>query len=220
MKRYLTDFAVGCSVRFHSPGSIYIFTIRTWTGQKLEVSKIIQLYMLYTFRKMPPPNSKSDAPHANVTIVRRNQPVANESLTLGPMRLDILEDGSNTDRRLSAIRIFVPPQTLGPAQHWHQMHDETFLVEKGTATFTSRDAKIQAHEGDYVVVPTCSPHTFGNETEEELVLYCTFTPAFYVDYFRVFAAMLAKAEGKMTPEIARAAMERYATLQTEVTSEW
>lgn len=170
---------------------------------------------------MPPPNSRSDAPHANVTIVKRKESVAHESIHLGPLRIDILEDGSNTDRRLSAIRIFVPPHIPGPAQHWHQMHDETFLVEKGSATFTSRDAKIQAHEGDYVVVPTCSPHTFGNETDEELVLYCTLTPAFYIDYFRVTAAMMAKThDGKLTSEIARAAMERYATLQTETTTEW
>ncbi|KAJ4388233.1 hypothetical protein N0V93_008840 [Gnomoniopsis smithogilvyi] len=170
---------------------------------------------------MPPPKSRSDAPHANVTLIKHNEPIANETIQIGPLRLDVLEDGSNTDRRLSAVRIFVPPHTPGPAQHWHQMHDETFLVEKGTATFTSRDAKITAHQGDYVVVPTCSPHTFGNDTDEELVMYNTFTPAFYIDYFRVMAAMAAETkDGKLTPQIARAAMERYATLQTGVTSEW
>lgn len=175
--------------------------------------------MLYA--TMPPPQSRSDAPHADVTLVRRNEPVANESIRIGPVRLDVLEDGRNTDRRLSAVRIFVPPHTPGPAQHWHQMHDETFLVEKGTATFTSRDAKITAHEGDYVVVPTCAPHTFGNDTDEELVMYNTFTPAFYIDYFRLMAAMAASTEdGKLTPQLAREAMERFATLQTGVTSEW
>jgi oxalate decarboxylase/phosphoglucose isomerase-like protein (cupin superfamily) len=101
------------------------------------------------------------------------------------------------------------------------MHDETFLVIRGTATFTSRDSKITANVGDYVVVPTCSPHTFGNESDEELVLYSTFTPAFYIDYFRLMAKMAAQTEdGKLTPELAKQAMERYATLQTGVTKEF
>ncbi|CAN8104642.1 unnamed protein product [Discula destructiva] len=170
---------------------------------------------------MPPPHSRSDAPHANVTLVKRNYPADNESIQVGPIRLEVLEDGRNTDRRLAAVRIFVPPHTPGPMQHWHQMHDETFLVEKGTCTFTSRKDKIMAHEGDYVVVPTCSPHTFGNDTDEELVLYNTFTPAFYIDYFRVMGAMVADTkDAKLTPDMAREAMERYATLQTGISKEW
>lgn len=53
------------------------------------------------------------------------------------------------------------------------------------------------------------------------VLYNTFSPAFYIDYFRVMAAMAAKAEGgKLTPKIAKDAMERYATLQLGAISEW
>lgn len=168
---------------------------------------------------MPPPKSRSDAPHANVSIVKAGD-AANEIIAVGPIKLEVLEDGSNTDRRLAAVRITLPPRTPGPAQHWHQMHDETFLVEKGTATFTSREEKIVANQGDYIIVPTCSPHTFSNDTDEELVLYNTFSPAFYIDYFRVMAAMTKKAEGgKLTKELWKESMERYATLQIG-TSEW
>ncbi|KAF2150628.1 cupin 2 conserved barrel domain protein [Myriangium duriaei CBS 260.36] len=162
---------------------------------------------------MPPQFSRCDAPHANVKLVKFKEPTG-EVIHIGPLRLDVLEDGSNTDRRLSAVYITVPPHTPGPVQHWHQMHDETFLVMKGTATFTSREAKITASEGDYVVVPTCSPHTFSNETDSELVMYNTFSPAFYIDYFRVMGAMAAQTDdGKLTPALAKEAMERYATLQ-------
>lgn len=167
---------------------------------------------------MPPPNSRSDAPHANVSLVKRASET-NEWIGVGPLKLEVLEDGTNTDRRLAAIRIYIPPHTPGPTQHWHQMHDETFLVEKGVATFTSRDKKIVASEGDYVIVPTCSPHTFANESDEEVVLYNTFSPAFYIDYFRVMGAMAEKAGGKLSREISKEAMERYATLQIG-TSEW
>ncbi|KUI53471.1 hypothetical protein VP1G_00895 [Cytospora mali] len=169
---------------------------------------------------MLPPYSKSDAPHASITLVKQQAP-GNEIIEAGPIKMEILEDGSRTDRRLSAVYIYLEPKTPGPAQHWHQMHDETFLVMRGTATFTSRDSKITATAGDYVVVPTCSPHTFSNESDEELVLYNTFTPAFYIDYFRLMAKMAAQTEdGKLTPELAKQAMERYATLQTGVTKEY
>ena len=96
------------------------------------------------------------------------------------------------------------------------MHDETFLVIKGTATFTSRTETITAKVSDYVVVPPYSPHTFGNDTDEELVLYNTFTPAWYIGYFRCMSRMVAKsADGKLTPAIAKEAMMRYATIQTQ-----
>jgi quercetin dioxygenase-like cupin family protein len=62
------------------------------------------------------------------------------------------------------------------------MHDETFLVTKGTVRFTVPEAPglegkiIDAKTGDYVVVPTRAPHTFSNETDEEARFVNTFTP--------------------------------------------
>ena len=70
------------------------------------------------------------------------------------------------------------------------MHDESFLVLKGTCTFTSRDAKITCKAGDYLTVPTHSPHTFANDGDEELKLYSTFTPAYYINYFRLMVDMV------------------------------
>jgi oxalate decarboxylase/phosphoglucose isomerase-like protein (cupin superfamily) len=62
------------------------------------------------------------------------------------------------------------------------MHDETFLVTKGTVRFHVPEAPglepkvIDAKDGDYVVVPTRAPHTFSNETNEEARFFNTFTP--------------------------------------------
>lgn len=44
--------------------------------------------------------------------------------------LTILEDN-----RISAVELIIPPKTPGPPAHWHEMHDETFLVTKGTVRF-------------------------------------------------------------------------------------
>lgn len=43
----------------------------------------------------------------------------------------IMEDGSRTDNRIGSAEFTVPPNTAGPPAHWHEMHDETFLVTQG-----------------------------------------------------------------------------------------
>lgn len=160
--------------------------------------------------------TKSDSPFANVELVPFKAS-SSEVIRLGPVRLDILEDGRNTDNRIGALYITIPPKTPGPPQHWHQMHDETFLVFQGTGTFYTRDQKLEAKAGDYVVVPTHAPHTFGNESEtEQLIIYNTFTPAFYVNYFRLMQKMIEEqGAAGLTKEISQAAMAAYATIQTK-----
>lgn len=159
--------------------------------------------------------TKSDAPFENVEYIPF-QASHGEVIRLGPVRLDVLEDGRNTDNRIAAVHITLPPRTPGPPQHWHQMHDETFLVLKGTCTFYSRTNKFDAKFGDYVVVPTHAPHTFGNESEtEETLIYNTFTPAFYINYFRLMEKMIIeRGTGALTKEISEEAMSAYATIQT------
>ncbi|KAM3074111.1 hypothetical protein ACMFMG_003067 [Clarireedia jacksonii] len=145
-----------------------------------------------------------------------------EVLSLGSVKLRIMEDGSRTDNRLSSVEITVPAHTPGPPSHWHEMHDETFLVTKGVITFHVPDApesglkgaRIDAKVGDYVVVPTRAPHTFSNETGEEARFFNTYTPAFYIHYFKLLSTLIV--EGKeMTPEINSAAMAYYATIPVQ-----
>lgn len=86
------------------------------------------------------------------------------------------------DNRVSTAEFIVPPHTSGPPAHWHEMHDEQFLVTKGTIRFHVPEAPgleakdIDAKEGDFVVVPTRAPHTFSNPTGEEARFINTFTP--------------------------------------------
>jgi len=71
------------------------------------------------------------------------------------------------------MELIIPPHTPGPQPHWHEMHDETFLVTKGTVRFLAPEAPglegkvIDAKAGDYVDVPSRAPHTFSNETDED-----------------------------------------------------
>jgi hypothetical protein len=64
---------------------------------------------------------------------------------------------------------------------------------------------VDAKQGDYVTVPTRSPHTFSNPYDEEAKFFNTYTPAFYINYFKLLAKL--GEEGKpMNPEANRRAM--------------
>lgn len=90
--------------------------------------------------------------------------------------------------------------------HLGRQHDETFLVTQGTLRFHALSgATIDAKTGDYVTVPTRSPHTFSNPYDEEAKFFNTYTPAFYINYFKLLAT-LGAAGKPMNPEANRKAM--------------
>ena len=62
-----------------------------------------------------------------------------------------------------------------------------------------------------MVVPIGAPHTFSNPFDEAAVFLNTFTPAFYVNYFRD-VAKLAATKG-ISPEGILKIMAAYATVQ-------
>ena len=132
-----------------------------------------------------------------------------EIIRIGPILMRVLEDGSRTDNRIGAAEFTVPAETAGPPPHVHRMHDETFLVISGTVRFMIGEDKIDARAGDYVVAPIGAKHTFANPFAEPAVFFNSFTPAYYVNYFRDLARLVA-AEG-FSPEGVLRVMARYAT---------
>jgi mannose-6-phosphate isomerase-like protein (cupin superfamily) len=48
---------------------------------------------------------------------------------------------------------------IGPRLHQHP-YAETFVIRRGSATFTVGDDKIEAHAGQVLVVPAYTPHKF------------------------------------------------------------
>jgi mannose-6-phosphate isomerase-like protein (cupin superfamily) len=133
-----------------------------------------------------------------------------EAIQIGPIRMRVLEDGSRTDNRIGAVEIIVPPGVAGPPRHLHRMHDETFLILSGVLEFTVGDATRDARAGDYVVVPVGAPHTFANRSAAPVAFFNSFTPAYYVQYFRDMAH-LAATEG-LSPERIIRVMANYATV--------
>lgn len=134
-----------------------------------------------------------------------------EAIQLGPVRMRILEDGTNTEHRLGIGELTLPPHTDGPPQHRHGRHDEGFYVVSGTARFTVGSSTYDAPAGTLVVVPPGAPHTFANPGDEVAVLLNTFTPDLYVQYFRDLRDLTSGGR-PLTPEATVEVMARYATV--------
>jgi mannose-6-phosphate isomerase-like protein (cupin superfamily) len=137
-------------------------------------------------------------------------PLDGEPVDLGTTKMRILHDGSGTDGRLGIAVSTLAPHTEGPPQHLHRRHDEGFYVISGTARFSSGEVTHDAPAGSLVVVPPQVAHTFANPGDEPMVMLSTFTPAFYVQYFRDMAAMIAGGQ-PVTPESVGEIMARYST---------
>ena len=114
--------------------------------------------------------------------------------------------------RLAAIESLLPPRTMGPVFHFHEMHDEGFLIKTGTVRFHSPGRpNIDAKAGDLVTIPIRLPHRFSNPFDEEAIFVNTITPGFFVRYFEHLEELIG--EGKeLTPEVNRAALMRFATI--------
>jgi hypothetical protein len=79
-------------------------------------------------------------------------------------------------------------------------------VTAGTLRFHALNGQtVDAHTGDYVTVPPRSPHTFSNPYDEPAKFFNTYTPAFYINYFKLLATM-NEAGQPMNPEANRKAM--------------
>jgi pimeloyl-ACP methyl ester carboxylesterase/quercetin dioxygenase-like cupin family protein len=133
-----------------------------------------------------------------------------ERVLAGPVDLRILEDGSTTSHRLGIVEITIAPHTAGPPQHRHARHDEGFYVVSGTAQFTVGAQTYEAEQGTLVMIPPGAPHTFANASDRPAVLLNTFTPDFYVQYFRDLRELAASGQPPGPQAIAQV-MARYAT---------
>ena len=132
-----------------------------------------------------------------------------ELIDVGTTLMEVLEDGSNSAHRLGVARVRVPAKTVGPPQHKHWEHDEGFLVTRGRLVFTVGQTDYDAPSGTFVMVPVGEPHTFANPFVEEAEMISTFTPDFYVGYFRELSE-LARS-GSLSVDSVRALMAKYAT---------
>jgi mannose-6-phosphate isomerase-like protein (cupin superfamily) len=134
-----------------------------------------------------------------------------EMIMNGPIRIRILEDGTNTGHRIGITENVLAPATTGPPQHIHREHVETFFVVSGTVRFTSGTEHADVTAGSLLTVPIGVPHTFANpDADEPATFLCSVTPDRYINYFRQLGALRPGPNG-LDPAVVLAIMNRYAT---------
>jgi len=135
---------------------------------------------------------------SNIKIIT---PETAETIQLGSVTVRVLEDGSLTDNRIGTIVSNLSPYAQPLAQHLHRMHDEIFFVIQGTIRFAVNKEEHDVKVGEYVVVPVGAPHTFSNPFDEAAVFLSTFTPAYYVNYFRELGKIMSSGNEPSADEI-------------------
>lgn len=132
------------------------------------------------------------------------------SISLGPIQLTVLEDGTNTRGTMAAAIFTIPPYTPGPFPHVHRVHEEGFYVLEGELEFKADGKTIRAGAGSFVMVPIGVAHTFSNPGETLARFLNTFTPPQYIHYFEEMSELVSRS-GPLTLEQGRAIMARYDT---------
>jgi len=71
------------------------------------------------------------------------------------------------------------------------------LVIQGIIRFAVNEEGHDVKTGEYVVVPTGAAHTFSNPFDEPAAFVTTFTPAYYVNYFRELGKVISARQGTL-----------------------
>jgi mannose-6-phosphate isomerase-like protein (cupin superfamily) len=131
-------------------------------------------------------------------------------ITIGPIRLTVLEDGTSTRGTMSVAEFTVPPHAPSPFPHIHRAHEEGFYVLEGELEFKVDGETMHAGVGSFVMVPIGVAHTFSNPGDKPARFLNTFTPPQYIHYFEELSELVSKS-GLPTVEEGRAIMARYDT---------
>jgi quercetin dioxygenase-like cupin family protein len=70
---------------------------------------------------------------------------------------------------------------VGPRLHQHP-YAETFLIRAGSATFTVRDERIEAHAGQVLIVPADTPHKFSTGPQGYEAVHIHANPRFITEW--------------------------------------
>jgi mannose-6-phosphate isomerase-like protein (cupin superfamily) len=84
------------------------------------------------------------------------------------------------------------PGVIGPPQHVHHGHDETFFVVEGEFEFVLGDEQVLLVPGSFLSVPRGTPHTFHNPGPRPGRIVGTFSPGRFAGYFRELAALIER----------------------------
>jgi mannose-6-phosphate isomerase-like protein (cupin superfamily) len=108
------------------------------------------------------------------------------------MRLKV---DQGADGALAFYEYVSEPGVIGPPQHVHHAHDETFYIVDGSFEFTIGDRHIPMPHGAFLSVPRGTPHTFRNAGDRPGHIVGTLNPSRFAGYFRELANIIDATGG-------------------------
>lgn len=79
--------------------------------------------------------------------------------------------------QLGVYEIVLAPMAIGAQLHYHRFMDETFIIKEGTLTMQVGTQIHQVEAGSVAYAPRFTPHSFRNDTNEEVKLILIFNPS-------------------------------------------
>lgn len=90
--------------------------------------------------------------------------------------ITFLKSTHETKDKYLHIEVKLPPKGDGPPLHVHDSFEETFEVMSGTLTITTNKLVKDYKQGEKVHAPRLMPHTFKNNSNEEVVFQVKLVP--------------------------------------------
>ena len=114
----------------------------------------------------------------------------------GDEQIEFLATAADTDGELVRCRVRVAPLRAAPPEHFHPHQEETFKVERGRLGYMLGTARRDAEQGELVVVPAGTNHSFWNAGDDELVVVIEVRPAMRFEDFAETIHVLIR-DGKL-----------------------
>jgi quercetin dioxygenase-like cupin family protein len=131
-----------------------------------------------------------------------------ETIRLGGLELEFMQDKEGTDGSLDFFRMTVPPKAKVPVPHYHESWDETVYGLSGTILFRIDGKEVPVGPGESLFIRRGVAHHFSNDTTEVASCLCVLTPGVLgPGYFREIAALLSG--GPPDPADMKAVMARH-----------
>jgi mannose-6-phosphate isomerase-like protein (cupin superfamily) len=116
----------------------------------------------------------------DAVLVRANDA---ELLGVAPNTIQLLADGDNGG--MSAIRSKLRKGTEGPPPHYHAGAAEIFFILEGGLHVLTGQRVVTVGEGDFLLVPPNTPHTFATPGDTGVDMLFLMPEARRFDYFRL-----------------------------------
>jgi quercetin dioxygenase-like cupin family protein len=117
-----------------------------------------------------------------------------KTIHLGPMRIDFIVDGEDSDGSVTVFECSVPAASKAAIPHSNDAFEETIYGLEGICTWTIDGQTHEIGPGDSVCIRRGQVHGFENRTRGDVKMLAISTPGvFGPAYFRELAEILATA---------------------------